>query len=695
MRRKPDKKTDSGQSGLGAAPDWNTRMQPLIPIINQLQDVFAAAGIANTFPLPQIVVVGSQSSGKSSVLEHVVGKDFLPRGSGIVTRRPLIVQCVHTASGPEYGTFEHTKDRRFTDFGEIRAEIQRETDRTCPGRNVSPAAIRLRVYSPDVVDLTLVDLPGLVKVTVSGQSSEIVQALRRVVLEYVKPENALILAVTAGNIDIANSDALSIAKEVDPEGERTIGVLTKLDLEDKGTNSMDVLMGRTYPLRLGYIGVVNRSQQDINNGVDVKQSLANEKRFFATHPVYSTIADRMGTEYMVKRLNVLLLQHIQKSLPALRQQIAAKYEEARQHWEAIKPDGDNPSGTALQLIIQFSTAFSSALNGTATDVQTHTISGGAKIFDVFQNTFRPAIDRMDILSGIEDVDILTAIKNASGVRPCLYVPQSAFEMLISKQVRNFEAACHQCVDNVYTELKAIVTKTSRDNIVKYDRFREALVQAATEVMNDYLAQTHRMVQDIIEIEADYINTSHPDFDTAKILRQADEAMKVPEQPAQPHRAAQPAQAPQQARRPPPKSSGFATYIESDAGAVQGAAPAGGRGETAIRVDSSNVREMREISLIRTLCHDYLMIVRKTVNDLVPKAVIHFLVFKTRDSIQKELIRKLYDEKLLTELLAENPALVNERKVVKQNLDALKKALDIMADVRNRCFVDADQMSGSY
>ena len=305
---------------------------------------------------------------------------------------------------------------------------------------------------------------------------------------------------------------------------------------------------------------------------------------------------------------------------------------------------------------------------------------------------------MDILSGIEDVDILTAIKNASGVRPCLYVPQSAFEMLISKQVRNFEAACHQCVDNVYTELKAIVTKTSRDNIVKYDRFREALVQAATEVMNDYLAQTHRMVQDIIEIEADYINTSHPDFDTAKILRQADEAMKVPEQPAQPHRGqAQQQQPAQQARRPPPKSSGFASYIESDAGAGQGAAAAApaARGESAIRVDSSNVREMREISLIRTLCHDYLMIVRKTVNDLVPKAVIHFLVFKTRDSIQKELIRKLYDEKLLTELLAENPALVNERKVVKQNLDALKKALDIMADVRNRCFVDADQMSGSY
>ncbi|EKE37163.1 hypothetical protein ENUP19_0285G0016 [Entamoeba nuttalli] len=663
-------------------------MQRLIPVINSLQDVFTAAGLPNTLPLPQIVVVGSQSSGKSSVLEHVVGKDFLPRGSGIVTRRPLIVQCVRSNVAEDYGQFEHTGDRKFTDFGEIRNEITRETERTCPGRNVSSVPIRLRIYSSSVVDLTLVDLPGLVKVNINGQTAEMVKNLRDMVYEYASPSNALILAVTAGNIDIANSDALQVAKDVDPEGERTIGVLTKLDLEDKGTNSMDVLMGRVYPLKLGYIGVVNRSQQDINNGVDVKTSLRHEKEFFENHPVYCSIAERMGTEYMVNRLNVLLLQHIQKCLPGLKQQINQCYEKARSRYEDIKPDDENLLSLSLQQIMKFSGSFAAALNGTDTNIHTHEISGGAKIFSVFENNFRPTIDNQDILSGIKDVDILTAIKNASGTRPCLYVPQSAFENLISKQVRNFEGTCHNCVDNVYREMKVIVGKIAKDNIEKYDRFREALIQASTEVMNDYMTQTHRMVQDLIDIEADYINTSHPDFDTTKVLKEADDAMKTPQDGIDTVVTIDPnntKNVQQYEAKKPVKSSFFAGQINKNQAKPQQQHVPKESITTSIRVDHTNQREMREINLIRNLCKDYLLIVRKSIKDLVPKAVIHFLVFKTRDSLQKELIKKLYNEALLQDLLAENPAIVNERKVVKQNLEALKKALDIINQVRDQCF----------
>ncbi|ELP86284.1 dynamin, putative [Entamoeba invadens IP1] len=666
-------------------------MQRLIPIINSLQDVFTAAGLPNTLPLPQIVVVGSQSSGKSSVLEHVVGKDFLPRGSGIVTRRPLIVQCVRTDVPKEYGLFEHQGDKQYFDFNAIRDEITAETQRTCPGRNVSPTPIRLRIVSPNVVDLTLVDLPGLVKVTVVGQSNEIVKNLRDMVYQYAAPENALILAVTAGNVDIANSDALNVAKEVDPDGERTIGVLTKLDLEDKGTNSMDVLMGRVYPLKLGYIGVVNRSQQDINNGMDVQTSLKNEKKFFEDHPVYCSIADRMGTEYMVNRLNLLLLQHIQKCLPGLRQQINEAYEKARNRYDEIKPDDDNVLSVSLQQIMKFSTAFSNALNGNNTDFKTHELAGGAKIFSVFESQFSPNIDGQNILAGIRDIDILTAIKNASGTRPCLYVPQTAFENLIAKQVRNFEGSCHQCVDTVYSELKSIVSKTAKENVEKYDRFREALIQATTEVMNEYMTQTHRMVQDLIDIEADYVNTSHPDFDTTKVLKEADEAMKTPEdavvdsskQEVYVEVTAQPRQGEVK------KQSHFANKLSNAPQQKQSANPKQQQQTVAqtssIRVDHTNQREMREIGLIRNLCRDYLLIVKKSMKDLVPKSIIHFLVFKTRDSVQKELIKKLYNETLLQDLLAENPALVNERKVVKQNLDALKQALEIINNVRDKCF----------
>lgn len=107
----------------------------------------------------------------------IVGRDFLPRGQGIVTRRPLVLQLIHTPLPPkdapqppfpEYGQFLHT-DRRFTDFAEIRKEIEAETFRVAgQNKGISKLPISLRIYSPNVLDLTLVDLPGLTKVYMLG-----------------------------------------------------------------------------------------------------------------------------------------------------------------------------------------------------------------------------------------------------------------------------------------------------------------------------------------------------------------------------------------------------------------------------------------------------------------------------------------------------------------------------------------------
>jgi len=98
-------------------------------MINRLQDACTKSGQGLDIDLPQIAVVGGQSSGKSSVLENFVGRDFLPRGTGIVTRRPLVLQLVNNTSG-EWGEFLHKKGQKFYQFDQIRAEIEQETDRT-------------------------------------------------------------------------------------------------------------------------------------------------------------------------------------------------------------------------------------------------------------------------------------------------------------------------------------------------------------------------------------------------------------------------------------------------------------------------------------------------------------------------------------------------------------------------------------
>lgn len=318
----------------------NRGMEDLIPLVNRLQDAFAAIGQNADLDLPQIAVVGGQSAGKSSVLENFVGRDFLPRGSGIVTRRPLVLQLV--TSTTEYGEFLHCKGKKFTDFEEIRLEIEAETDRvTGSNKGISPVPINLRVYSPNVLSLTLVDLPGMTKVPVGDQPLDIEFQIREMLMQFVTKENCLILAVSPANSDLANSDALKIAKEVDPQGQRTIGVITKLDLMDEGTDARDVLENKLLPLRRGYIGVVNRSQKDIDGKKDIQAALAAERKFFLSHPAYRHMAERMGTPYLQKVLNQQLTNHIRDTLPGLRNKLQSQLlsiEKEVEEYKNFRPD---------------------------------------------------------------------------------------------------------------------------------------------------------------------------------------------------------------------------------------------------------------------------------------------------------------------------------------------------------------------
>ncbi|XP_055958127.1 dynamin-1 [Patella vulgata] len=332
----------------------NVGMEQLIPIVNKLQDCFASLGIPISLDLPQIAVVGSQSAGKSSVLENFVGRDFLPRGSGIVTRRPLVLQLINSPT--EYAEFLHQKGKRISDFNLVRKEIEDETDRvTGANKGISNIPINLRVYSPNVLNLTLIDLPGMTKVPVGDQPADIEMQIRAMLLEFIAKESCLILAVSPANADLANSDALKIAKEVDPQGLRTIGVVTKLDLMDQGTDARDILENKLLPLRRGYIGVVNRSQRDIEGRKDIRAALAGERKFFLSHPSYRHMADRMGTPYLQKVLNQQLTNHIRETLPNLRNRLQSQLlamEKDVEEYKNFRPDDPARKTKAMMQMIQ-------------------------------------------------------------------------------------------------------------------------------------------------------------------------------------------------------------------------------------------------------------------------------------------------------------------------------------------------------
>uniref|UniRef100_A0A663N7K2 Dynamin-2 n=1 Tax=Athene cunicularia TaxID=194338 RepID=A0A663N7K2_ATHCN len=462
---------------------------------------------------PELTGAQSQGGGRSFPNRELCTGDFLPRGSGIVTRRPLVLQLVNSST--EYGEFLHCKGKKFTDFEEVRLEIEAETDRvTGSNKGISPVPINLRVYSPHVLNLTLVDLPGMTKVPVGDQPPDIEFQIRDMLMQFVTKENCLILAVSPANSDLANSDALKIAKEVDPQGQRTIGVITKLDLMDEGTDARDVLENKLLPLRRGYIGVVNRSQKDIDGKKDIQAALAAERKFFLSHPAYRHMADRMGTPYLQKVLNQQLTNHIRDTLPGLRNKLQSQLlsiEKEVEEYKNFRPDDPARKTKALlQMVQQFAVDFEKRIEGSGDQIDTYELSGGARINRIFHERFPFELVKMEFDEKELRREISYAIKNIHGIRTGLFTPDMAFETIVKKQVKKIKEPCLKCVDMVISELINTVRQCTK-KLSQYPHLREEMERIVTTHIREREGRTKDQVMLLIDIELAYMNTNHEDF----------------------------------------------------------------------------------------------------------------------------------------------------------------------------------------
>ncbi|NXO83718.1 DYN2 protein, partial [Sitta europaea] len=412
----------------------------------------------------------------------------------------------------EYAEFLHCKSKKFTDFDEVRQEIEAETDRvTGTNKGISPVPINLRVYSPHVLNLTLIDLPGITKVPVGDQPQDIEFQIRDMILQFISRESSLILAVTPANMDLANSDALKMAKEVDPQGLRTIGVITKLDLMDEGTDARDVLENKLLPLRRGYIGVVNRSQKDIDGKKDIRAALAAERKFFLSHPAYRHMAERMGTPHLQRVLNQQLTNHIRETLPALRSKLQSQLlslEKEVEEYKNFRPDDPARKTKALlQMVQQFGVDFEKRIEGSGDQVDTLELSGGARINRIFHERFPFELVKMEFDEKDLRREISYAIKN---IHTGLFTPDLAFEAIVKKQVVKLKEPCLKCVDLVIQELINTVRQCTSKVLVSSQPPPSA--PSAPSVGTP--TPPHPCFPQIlllIDIELSYINTNHEDF----------------------------------------------------------------------------------------------------------------------------------------------------------------------------------------
>ncbi|KAL9101543.1 MAG: hypothetical protein Q9163_003198 [Psora crenata] len=816
--------------------------EDLLGVVNKLQDlVFNTIG-NDSLDLPQIVVVGSQSSGKSSVLENIVGRDFLPRGSGIVTRRPLILQLInvpseredkpgsdevhvpHTAASVagqgEWAEFHHQPGRKFRDFGEVKREIENETARIAGNnKGINRQPINLKIYSPHVLSLTLVDLPGLTKVPIGDQPTDIEKQTRNLISEYIAKPNSIILAVSPANVDIVNSEALKLARHVDPMGRRTIGVLTKIDLMDHGTNALDILSGRVYPLKLGFIGVVNRSQQDIQGNKTLAEALKDEADFFRHNPAYRNMANRCGTQFLAKSLNSTLMAHIRERLPDIKARLNTLMGQTQQELASYgntQFSGKEHRGSLiLQLMTRFASSFINSIDGTAMEFSTKELCGGARIYYIFNSVFGNSLETIDPTSNLSVQDIRTAIRNSTGPRPSLFVPELAFDLLVKPQIKMLEVPSQRCVELVYEELIKICHTCGSNELSRFPRLQGKLIEVVSDLLRERLGPASSYVESLISIQRAYINTNHPNFlgaaaamssvvqhkqerDRKAVAAEerrkrekrrmkelgvngaetpeeeeeaADEVNSIHRLPRRGHTKGTRSISPAVGRgaengsnsiaatlngsrsTSPPRPSGaghnssrdsFLNYffgkegglpLTSKVHAVGGTAAAAAAGNRHVsqntepsfsqsirRGESRHAarhsprqsqysqddfemdrprrdyndyspqfpgddappeltdREALETELIRALISSYFNIVRETIADQVPKAVMHLLVNHSKDVVQNRLVSELYKEEYFADLLYEDDGIKAEREKCEKLLETYREAARIVGEV---------------
>ena len=662
----------------------------------------------------------------------------------------------------------------------------------------------------------------IVQVPIGDQPTDIEKQTRNLISEYIAKPNSIILAVSPANVDIVNSEALKLARHVDPLGRRTIGVLTKVDLMDHGTNALDILSGRVYPLKLGFIGVVNRSQQDIQGNKSLAEALKSESEFFKHHPAYRNMANRCGTQFLAKSLNTTLMAHIRERLPDIKARLNTLMGQTQQELASYGDmhfSGKEHRGSlVLQLMTRFASSFISSIDGTSTEISTKELCGGARIYYIFNSVFGNSLETIDPTTNLSALDIRTAIRNSTGPRPSLFVPELAFDLLVKPQIKLLEIPSQRCVELVYEELIKICHTCGSTELTRFPRLQAKLIEVVSDLLRERLGPASSYVESLISIQRAYINTNHPNFlgaaaamsnvvtnkqekERKRLLQEERERRErrrqkelgtngadTPEDQEEgekienlPHRkqlhkgtrSMSPAvrengnssiTATMNGVRSgsPPRFNGQAAGGARDSFlnyffGKEGGLPAGGSGvgqgssshnpnlgrhvsqstepsfsqsirrqedrvhrnpaqqqreddyelgraqrdydynspfvsTSIIDINSANFvqgnnnepaltdREAMETELIRALISSYFNIVRESIADQVPKAVMHLLVNHSKDVVQNRLVSELYREDLFEELLYEDDAVKKEREKCEKLLKTYREAAKIVGEV---------------
>lgn len=660
-------------------------LRQLITLIDELRDV----GLQHYISLPRIAAIGTQSSGKSSLIESIVGLDFLPRGSGVVTRRPLELRLVHLSTrdysqDTAWAVFDKLGDKKFTNFDEVRKEIERQTDLVAgANKGIVNDPLILTIYATGAPDLSMIDLPGITRVAVKGsdQNVDIEKVTRDMTLHYVQDPRTICLAVIPANQDMTVSDALQIARQVDPQGQRSIGVVTKIDIMDQGTDAGKMLRGEEVPLKRGYVGVKMRSQADITNNKPVREALAEEKAWFENHRVYGKLPPGLvGTPVLIDKLTQILFTHIRRFLPEIKKEINEKRRDVQGRLDELGEGVPLEDAERVQLMWTMVTDYCEMFQNTIRGkydrkLQRYmanlkrdndaTMSGGARIRGIM-NDFLMDFVQTGITAEMSDDDIDRAIRMHEGDSLPGFPSPDTFEFLALPHLQKLAMPSVECVHSVASALDILAQRLSQAVFRRFPKLAECALDMTTTIIAREKEATRIIVEQQIACYTGYLFTNDPMYLTE-------------------HGSMEPMYNNQNQKPPPPKEEqpppepGMA---EKAFHQVRDGSKAAYSGVQNLWASAEKKRQEHRYSgpyvqEIRKRLDSYCAVTVRNVRDSVPKAIGFYLVRAVQNKLQFELLNSFNQADKISELLGEPPHIMEERKTLMSQLKVLQNAASVL------------------
>jgi replication fork clamp-binding protein CrfC len=533
-----------------------------------------------------------------------------------------------------WAIFEEVKGKKFYNFTEVRKTIEELTDKTAgENKNIVDRPIVLTIHSFTCPDLTLVDLPGITRIPLknSDQPKDIERITTEMAKRYCGDERTIILCVIAGNIDLTTSEALKYAKEWDKNMIRTIGVITKIDIMDSGTNCKKVLMNQEVELKLGYVGVKNRSQQNIMDKVRVQEGIDEERRYFQTHPIYRSLPkDCYGTDTLTSKLSRIMYAHIRVSLPDITKEVDEKLKAVEERIKDLGTPLPTSESQRIQLlwsmISQFVNSFKNKITGKFDTKQMALkrdkpdLAGGAKIKSVFFDLYKDFVaPNFEVTKELTNKDIERSIVLHEGDNLSGFPSVEVFYYLIQPEIEKLKEPAVKCLLDVYYYLEEMAHTILEKTFVRFPTVIGELMAVITTIMGEERERTKYIIESIIDSEIGYMFTNDEEYNGKRtdIVPKVDELDKT--------------------------ADPTAIYVK----------------EMRARIES------------------YYKLVTRNVRDSVPKIIGCFLVRAIQDKMQLELASRLTKNEQVNTLLSEPPSLAEERKRLSETRDILKKAIKVM------------------